>query len=334
MTPSLEHLSQLLLVGFNGPAPDESVCRFLESTPPAGIILFRQNIVSQVELRDTLREIQQRCARPGRPPLLVAIDQEGGRVVRLTGDVGFPTFPSAAVMSNSPAAEQMVRDAASRTATGLQALGINMNCAPVLDVVTDPANRVIGDRSYGSDPSVVEELGLAAISATQNMRVAAVAKHFPGHGATAVDSHFDLPVIMLGRSEMDAIHLPPFRSAAHAGVAAIMTAHAHYPKLDPEFPSTLSRRILTGVLRDEWGYEGVIVTDSLTMGAIGRRQPIPGACVASLAAGADLLLIPGSPPLYRQCLDAIAQAVEEERIPRDQIEKALARVLRLRSWVG
>lgn len=330
MPGSLEtRLAQLLMVGFHGPEPNEDAWSFLERTPPGGILLFKHNVTSQEGIAATLRLIQERCSSSGQPPILVGIDQEGGRVVRLTEEIGFKTFGSARSQAGEPDPETTVAMAMASTAKGLCALGINMDFAPVLDVVTAPDNRVIGDRSYGADADSVTRLGLAAIRALQVNGVAATAKHFPGHGPTAVDSHLDLPLIPLPEQAM-AVHLAPFRAAVEAGVAAVMTAHAVYPAFDPDAPATLSRRILTGLLREDWGYEGVITTDSLTMQAIARRQTVPEACVQAIEAGCDLLMVPASPPLHRECLHALEAAVTSGRITEERVEQSIARTVRVR----
>jgi len=323
-------LAQLLLIGFQGPEPGEGFWKFLETTPPGGVLLFKQNITGQDQLLALLQKIQRVGTSGGGSGLLVGIDQEGGRVARLTGDVGFPVFPSAKAIAEGPDPQTDAAHAARVTAKGLRELGVNMNFAPVLDVVTDPGNRVIGDRSFGSDPALVTRLGLAAIHAMQNEGVAATAKHFPGHGPTSVDSHLDLPRIDASREEMEAIHLRPFHAAVEAGVAAIMTAHAVYPALDPEAPATLSYPVLTGILRDEWGFEGVITTDSLTMQAIARRHTVSEACVLAFDAGADLLMVPASPSLQRECLGALCQAYAQGRISEDRLAASLARLDRMR----
>lgn len=330
---SQQLLAQLLMIGFQGPEPDEDAWRFLTETPPGALLLFKHNINSQEQIADVLARIQDRCRRSGVPPLLVATDQEGGRVARLGGDIGFPVSPSAAILAQNPSAEEAVRQTASATAEGLHRLGITVNLAPVLDVVTDLANRVIGDRSFGSNPERVARLGVIAIQAIQSHHVIATAKHFPGHGPTSVDSHLNLPVIPTDRDELESIHVPPFRAAIHAGVGAIMTAHALYPALDAEFPATLSHPILTSILRNELHYNGLIVTDSLTMQAITRTHSVPEACVAAFRAGADLLMVPASATLHRQCLVALTHALQTGQIMEQQVSASTERIRRAREWV-
>ncbi len=328
-----EQLAQLLMVGFTGPEPDEDAWRFLMETPPGSLLLFKHNITSQEQIASLLERIQDHCQRPAIPPILVATDQEGGRVARLSGDIGFPVSPSAASLAQSPNAIDVVRQATGKTAEALRWLGITMNLAPVLDVVTDPDNRVIGDRSFGSDPEIVARLGEVAIRAIQAEGVVATAKHFPGHGPTSVDSHLNLPVIATSRPELGLIHMRPFRTAIEAGVGAIMTAHAVYPALDAETPATLSRPILTDILRNELQYDGLIVTDSLTMQAISRHQSVPEACVAAFHAGADLLMVPASPTLYRQCLAALTDALAHGHITEEQVSRSVERIRWAREWV-
>ncbi len=224
-------------------------------------------------------DAQGLAAREGAAPLFVAIDQEGGPVSRLTA--GFTVFPSNMAVGATGSADR-AREMAAVMAAEMAAVGINMNLAPVVDVNDNPANPVIGIRSFGAAPELVARLGAAMIETTQAHGILATAKHFPGHGNTAVDSHVGLPVVTGSLERLEAVELAPFRAAIAAGVGAIMTAHVVVPAVEPAegLPATLSHRVLGGLLREQMGYEGLIVTDSLGMGALGGY---PAAAVATLA---------------------------------------------------
>nr|WP_244226724.1 glycoside hydrolase family 3 protein [Paenibacillus protaetiae] len=213
----------------------------------------------------------------------------------------------------------------------LRLLGITMNYAPCLDVNNNPANPVINVRSYSDSAAVVAELGTAAVRGYQAAGVAATVKHFPGHGDTDVDSHHALPVLLHERKRLDMIELKPFRAAIQAGTDAIMTAHVGLPALDPSgVPSTLSKPVITGLLREELGYDGVVVTDCLEMDAIDKLYGPGRGAVMALQAGADMVLVSHTYEKQVAALEAVAQAVETGELPASRVEEALNRVMRLK----
>ena len=248
-----------------------------------GIVLFADNIGTPDETRALAARIQERCALPGLPAL-IAVDQEGGRVRRLKDPA--TAFPSAMAVgaTGDPAHAERWGLA---TARELRALGLNFDFAPVLDVNNNPANPVIGTRSYGEDPAAVARFGVAALTGLRAGGVAATGKHFPGHGDTGTDSHLDLPQIAGDLDRLRRVELPPFRAAIAAGIPAIMSSHIVFPALDPGgLPGTISRQILGGLLRDELGFDGVIVSDAMNMRAIADRWGIVDGAVRFIAAGA------------------------------------------------
>jgi beta-N-acetylhexosaminidase len=221
---------------------------------------------------------------------------------------------------------------ATAMARELAAIGIDLTFAPVLDVASNPANPVIGDRAFASDPHAVAVAALAAFRATRRCGLVACGKHFPGHGDTATDSHHELPVITKSRRMLSALELVPFRAAVAARIPMLMTAHVLYPAMDPGVPATLSRSILTGLLRRRLGFRGVICSDDLEMKAIADHHGPGEAAVASLAAGADLLLFCHRQDDLRAAVDAVVRAVESGRLARARILDAYRRVVGLSRW--
>jgi beta-N-acetylhexosaminidase len=269
----------------------------------------------------------QRVARDQRSgvPLLLSVDQEQGAVVRLGPPATqFPGNMALAAGRDVAAAGT----AAAITGQELRAVGINQDFAPVADVNVNPANPVIGVRSFGEDPELAARLVAAQVSAYQNAGLAATLKHFPGHGDTAVDSHSGLPVISHTRAELEQIDLPPFRAGIAAGVDAIMTAHIVVPTLDPSGdPATLSRPIMTGLLREQLGFDGLVVTDSLGMAGVRAKYGDDRVPVLALKAGVDMLV---NPPVMRVAWDAVVAAVRGGELTEERLDQSVARVLRLK----
>src|SRR5690606_667232 len=254
-----------------------------------GVILFARNIRDPVQVANLTRSLQQLAQSSGaRIPLFIATDQEGGIVARLRSPAAVMPGAMALGAASSP---ELAYEAGRSTARQLLAVGINMNFAPVVDVNNNPANPVIGVRSFGEDPELVAELGAAFIRGQQEEGVISTAKHFPGHGDTDTDSHIALPRADHPRVRLDQVELVPFRAAIAAGVDAIMTAHVTFPSIDPTpgLPATLSHRVLTGLLREELGHEGLIVTDAMEMQAITANFGIAEAAVRAVEAVGDMV---------------------------------------------
>jgi beta-N-acetylhexosaminidase len=264
----------------------------------------------------------------GQPPLFIAVDQEGGRVARLKAP--FTAFPSAAVVGRVDS-EEYTGHLARALGSELSAVGIDMDMAPVLDVLSNPANTVIGDRAFGSDPRRVAGLGTAFTRGLQAAGVIAVGKHFPGHGDTVLDSHVALPVCDRSAAELNACELLPFGAAIAAGLQAIMTAHVIYRAWDAEFPATLSPAILTGVLRGQMGFQGVIISDDLGMAAVSQTMAWEEVPVQALRAGVDLLLICHHRERQEEAYARVLDAVECGELEETLIDRAVARIHRLKS---
>ncbi|RLE55073.1 MAG: beta-N-acetylhexosaminidase, partial [Candidatus Methanomethylicota archaeon] len=326
---NLDFLSgQLLMVGFNGTEFSKEHEELLKTLKPSGIILFKRNIINPEQLAKLIDEFQSCAKKLGLPPLLVSIDYEGGIILRIGR--GATTLPSLMAISATRRIES-ARVVAEIAAKELKAIGINMNLAPVVDVNTNPVNPIIGVRSFGDDPIEVAAFSEAYIKSLQSNGVMAVAKHFPGHGDTSVDSHLDLPVLDLSLDEMVRRELVPFKAAVEAGVSSVMTAHIAYPKVDESgLPATLSKPIVGGLLRGLLGFDGVVMTDALEMKAIYDRFEPREIVTLALNAGVDLLLPCSNYDLMVALKDEIIKGVEAGRIDKNKLIESYARIENLR----
>jgi beta-N-acetylhexosaminidase len=314
------HIGQLAIAGFAGheiPAELKSLAREFDL---GGIILFARNVAAPDQVADIAREAQSLAKEL---PLWVSVDQEGGRVARLKAP--FTEWPPMLTLGRS-GDERLAERFASALAAELKAVGISLDYTPVLDILTNPKNPVIGDRALAERAEDVARLGRTIITTLQQAGIAACGKHFPGHGDTSTDSHHELPLIEHPPDRLDAIELVPFRAAIDAGVASIMTAHILIPAYDEERPATLSPAIVDGLLKKQLGYGGLVLSDDLEMKAIGSRYGVPEATVAAVAAGCDAVLMCGtSPEPQFAALEAVIRAVEDGTLPLNRVEDALAR---------
>ncbi len=316
-------VAQLFMVGIPGPTLDAATGRFLSEHPPGGVILFKRNIRSAAQLRRLVAALHETGAGP-RP--IVALDHEGGRVHRLPRPfTHFP--PAAAVGAHGVRAAEAVGLAMARE---LRAVGIDLDFAPVLDVWSEPRNRVIGDRAFATDAARVARLGLALARGLARGGVLSCGKHFPGHGASVGDSHFVLPRVRRSRPALAAVELAPFARAAAAGLPALMTAHVLYPALDPRRPATLSPAICHDLLRRRLGFRGVLFSDDLEMQAVARRLKPGGIAVQALRAGCDMLLVCQSLDTARAAMAGVEEAVARGTLEPARVSAALARIQGLR----
>jgi len=319
MSGSLERLaSGCILAGFAGTKTPPWLERELDDGL-GGVVLFARNVEEPEQLRRLTASLRVSAAT------VVAIDEEGGDVTRLEASRGssLPGPLALGTIDDVALTEQLARALADE----LRAAGITLNLAPVADINVNPLNPVIGVRSFGSDPALVARHVAAFVTGLQSGGVAACAKHFPGHGATDVDSHLGLPVVSATREELLGVELAPFRAAIAAGTRAIMSAHLVVPAVD-DVPATLSRALLTGLLRDELGFTGAIVTDALEMKAVSATVGMAEGAVQALLAGADALCLghdidEGHVARVRA---AIVAAVREGRLDENRVAEAAARV--------
>jgi beta-N-acetylhexosaminidase len=321
-TPDTIRLCGSLLVGaFDGTTLPPSYASSLAVGRRGGAILFRRNLSDLAQAHALCRAIA-RATPPGGPPW-IGVDEEGGRVRRLPAPaLALPPARRLGAEGLEPLAER----AGDALGAQLAALGFNVDFAPVLDVDTNPQNPVIGDRAFGPDPGRV---GAAALAFARGLarHVLACGKHFPGHGDTLLDSHFDLPTVEHDRARLDAVELAPFRAAAAAGVDALMTAHLVARALDPDRPATLSPAVCTALLRDALGFRGVLFSDDLSMKAVAARYEPGEAAVLSVAAGCDVLLVCGPEGEQERALEALTREASSSPTFRARCEQARARAL-------
>lgn len=319
-----ENIGRMFMAGLPGPDLDPSTLELIQGYGINNFILFKRNVVNPEQLTDLCRRLAGACREAGLDAPLISIDQEGGTVARLPEP--FTQFPDARKLAQDPKAEELLGDYARTCVRELIGVGINMNLSPVLDICPEGQNLFMERRSLGNDPREVARLGRLIIETMQDGGLAACAKHFPGLGAAELDPHLVLPTVNRSRRSLIEEDLEPFRAAAAAGVAAIMTSHTIYPSLDPEHPATMSEKILTGMLRREMGYEGVIVTDDLEMGAIEKNQTVAGASVAAFRAGADLLLICHEHYKVVEAVDLLQEAIADDESLDEPFSRAVRRI--------
>ncbi len=315
-----QDIGQLLIGSFAGPSLPAELRSLAREFDLGGVILFSRNI----EAPEQVAELAFESEALGRVmPAWVSVDQEGGRVARLREP--FTRWPPMATLGRSND-EGLARRFALGLADELRAVGITLDYAPVLDIHTNPANPVIGDRALAESAAEVARFGAILVETLQARGLAACGKHFPGHGDTSTDSHLELPVVEHPPDRLRAVEFEPFRAAIGAGVAFIMTAHVLVPALDEERPASLSEAVVRRLLREELGFDGVIVSDDLEMKAVSARYAVPDAAVEAVSAGCDALLIcSGDCDLQGRTLEALIRAVESGRIPRGRLDDAQRR---------
>jgi beta-N-acetylhexosaminidase len=312
-----------MLARFHGTTPPDWLRRWLDEGL-GGVLLFAANIAGPEQLCALTADM-----RTHNPDVLIAADEEGGIVTRVEARTGssYPGNAALGAVDDTGLTRRVAASIGAMLAEG----GVNLDVAPAADIDSNPANPIIGVRSFGADPGRVAAHTAAFVDGIQSHLVAACAKHFPGHGRADTDSHVVLPVVGASLQQLHDTDLVPFRAAIGAGVRSVMTAHVVFPEIDT-VPATISRRFLAGLLREELGFDGVIITDALEMAAIGDSEASAEGAVAALAAGADLLCLPGEWAAQRQARDTLASAVRRGVVPRARVEESAARVRALAAW--
>ena len=323
-----EMLGQKLVFGFHGTQLTEEFKALIRRYKIGNVILFLRNVESAIQLRQLCSEIQTLIREETGYPAFIIIDQEGGMVSRLPEDaVNVPGAMALAATGNP----ENARLASQITIRQLQGVGANFNMAPVQDVNSNPANPVIGVRSFGDDPERVAAFGCASIAPYAGSGVLCCVKHFPGHGDTAVDSHLGFPRVDKTEEELEQLELIPFRRAIAAGVPAVMMSHVLFPNIaDDQLPCTMSRRMVTNLLRNKLGFQGLILTDCMEMLAIQNRYGTPQGVVAAFQAGVDLAEISSRMDLQEASAQAVNQAAARGELNLQEIQESVERILKFK----
>lgn len=333
-----QKIGQLFCVSFSGAELDESVKKFFKEYYIGNVILFSKNIENAEQTAALCRGIQSEITADTGVPAFIGTDQEGGTVVRVTD--GAVYYPGAMAVSAAGSAEY-ARKVGENMGSELKSLGINVDFAPVADVNSNPDNPVIGVRSYGDSPDTVGAMAEAFAEGMASASEICTAKHYPGHGDTDADSHYGLPMVDKSLDEIRQSELLPFKRLVTKDIPAVMAAHIIYPQIDSEYPASMSKILLTDVLRGELGFEGMVVTDGLRMGAVADGIGTPEACVAAVNAGADLLLTGSggetedlSLEPQIKCVERVREAVKNGEITKETLDSAVLRILKCKQEHG
>jgi beta-N-acetylhexosaminidase len=324
-----QRIGQLFMVGMPGPQMDEDTRTLIREYNVGGVVLFSRNIEGPMQLTNLCQDLQDAAIEFHGLPLILAIDQEGGRVARLKEP--FTQFPGNTAMGQDTKPLEKAMEFGRITARELRLVGLNMDLAPVLDVQRGEPEEHLRGRTFGEDVRLVSRLGKTVVKSLQEHGILAVAKHFPGLGRSSVDPHFELPRIELDIKEMEEVNLPPFQAAINVRVSGIMTSHAIYPALDQERPATLSPIILTQLLREKMGFDGLIITDDLEMGAIAKHWGIAEGAAAAFEAGADILLICKDQKRVLEGIELLRQRFFQGEISSQRLDQSNERIMRVRS---
>lgn len=320
-----EKVGQLIIGGISGTSLTAQEKELIHTYKLGGFILFSSNLEKPNQSLHLLNELKKEN-RKNNVPLFLSVDQEGGNVTRLPQLLDIQTNEEIGLRND----EELARKTGELLGRQVKAFGFQVNFAPVIDVNNNPNNPVIGDRSFGSNPELVGNLGVEAMQGMQDEQVIPVIKHFPGHGDTHIDSHDQLPVIDKSMDELENIELVPFKEAIEAGADVVMTAHILLPQIEEDVPATLSNEIITGLLREDLEFEGVIITDDLTMGAISNDYDLGEAAVQAIKAGVDIVLVAHDYQNVTAVFDQIKKSVLSGELKESRIEDSVKRILLLK----
>jgi beta-N-acetylhexosaminidase len=336
-------IGQMILAGVEDETVDDDSRHIINDLHVGNVILMGRNFDSPQQVLQLTQDLQELAIRANRVPLLIGTDQEGGLVQRANYYAGFTPMPPAQLVGSAQD-PTLVEQYGRMIGDELHAVGVSVDFAPVLDVNDNPVNPAIGalGRSFGTSPELVEESALPFIAGLHASGVMAAGNHFPGHGSTTTDSHNALPFVDKDRAALDAVEIAPFRAAIETGIDMIMPAHVVYEALDPsQLPATLSEPILTGLLRDELGFTGVIVTDDLGMEGIMQIAPPEESAVQAILAGADIvtcvrMTTAGAcqPEMIQELHEGLMTAAADGRLPMERIDESVGRVLTLKMQYG
>lgn len=319
-----EKIGQMIITGFNGSEYNDDMDRLINEYKVGGVILFARNIEDSNQMIDLTRALQE---NNNNLPLFISIDEEGGRVSRLPDDV--EKFPSAFTIGliND---QQTAYENGKEIGYTLKRLGINLDYAPVLDIYSNENNTVIGDRAFSTEESIVSTMGIATMEGIEDSDIIPVVKHFPGHGDTEVDSHYGLPIVYKTLEELRSFEFIPFVKAIESGCDVIMVSHIILNEVDSINPASLSKIVISDLLRKDMGFDKVVITDDMSMGAITSIMSIEEACIKSIEAGCDILLLGNAYEEIEQVINSIKLKLYNGEISEEQINKSVKRILELK----
>lgn len=321
-----EKVGQLVISGFYGTTLDENILKLIKENKISGVILFNRNVKDSntlLSLNNSLKESNKN----NKLPLFISVDEEGGSVTRMPKDIKrLPTNKYIGSLNNKDLSYKVGEILGEQ----LSFFGFNMNFAPVLDINSNPNNPVIGDRSFGNNKDIVASLGTSTMKGIQSKNIISVVKHFPGHGDTSVDSHINLPVVNYDINRLNSFEFVPFKTAIQNGADAVMVGHILLPKIDNKYPSSMSYEIVTNILRKDLGFNGLVVSDDMTMGAITENYSIEEAAVKSINSGVDLLLVCQKYENTENVLRALKEAVLNGTISKERLDNALYNIISIK----
>ena len=320
-----EKIGQMIIISYRSPSLDSTLKKAVEEVKPGGIILFAENMSSYDGTIKFIKDVKSLSSIP----MFISIDEEGGRVQRLINVKGVSISNVPNMLSVGEKNDlDLTYNVGKLIAEELRVFGINMDFAPDIDVLTNPDNTVIGNRSFGSDKELVAKHGISLAKGLEDNGVIAVYKHFPGHGNTAVDSHYSLPVLDLTKEALEEVDVYPFKEAIKNNASVIMIGHLAVPYLtDNKDPASLSKTLITGYLKNNLGYKGLVITDALDMGALTNYYSANEICGKAVEAGVDILLAPSS---SRVCLKSVQDAIKNGKITEEQIDESVKKILKLK----
>lgn len=322
-----EKIGQLLIVGIEGPEISDHDRSQILDNKVGGFIFFSRNIDNKTQVLTLLNSLKE-SNKDNKIPLFLSIDEEGGVVSRLSNI--FKNLVDVAQLGHKNN-DILSFDYGEIQGLKLSNLGFNINFAPVLDVNSNPNNPVIGRRAIDSQPSIVAQQGVALIKGLQSSNIITAAKHFPGHGDTDVDSHFELPLVDKSYEELKELELIPFKAAIDNGVDMVMVAHILFPQIDDNYPASISKSIINDILREELKYKGVVISDDITMGAIIDNYSIEEASIKFLQSGGDILLVCHGVDNPTLVINRIKQAIDNGEINIEEIDKKVYRILEIKN---
>ena len=321
-----EKIGQLITVGIEGYNLDDNAKDLIQSKKVGGIILFKNNVNDSNQLLQLINSVKETNST-NKTPIFISVDEEGGRVNRFPKEI--KKLPSNKIVGNKNDSN-LAYDIGNDIGYALSSFGYNMDFAPVLDINSNPNNTVIGDRDFSSDKDIVANLGTNEIKGFKISNVICVAKHFPGHGDTATDSHYSLPIINKTIEQLQELEFVPFKKAIEQKVPAIIVSHILLPNVDNTNPASMSKVIITDILRKDLKFDGVVVSDDMTMGAITNDYDISEACIKAINAGTDLLLVCHGYDNEVKVINSIKEAVNNKTISMDRIDESVYRILSLK----